>query len=122
MHVPYIILIIAVVLLIIATILYQHAPSYKAGYFIAPMIIGIFGVAGAMLSSLMMPVTFEEVPIEVNIANTPRMVIVDDGHKSWQFEMYSDVKNINDSTQFFHVCGYNLYGGRTEIKLKYVNK
>jgi hypothetical protein len=120
MYLPYIFLLVSVSLLITAFILYRY--DSISGGFIAPLIFGFGALFGSILTSVEMSYTYKDVPVEVNITRTPRMVIVDDGLKLWEFESYIDVNNINDSTQFIYSVGHNIYGFPTHITIKYTNK
>ena len=74
------------------------------------IIMGICGLIISLFTSLDYDITSEWIVKDVTHVRTPRLVIVDDGTKTWEFESYIDVTSINDSTQFEFEHTTNFWG------------
>ena len=81
----------------------------------------VLGLIGALSTSFEKDITAEWVEKDVHIVRTPRLVIVDDGTKLWEFNEYQDVTSINDSTTFLFELTTNIYGHEDIEGIKYVN-
>ena len=82
----------------------------------------IVAILGSVVTSLEKDITAEWVEKDVHVVRTPRLVIVDDGTKLWEFNEYQDVTSINDSTTFLFELTTNLYGSEAIEGIKYKNK
>ena len=82
----------------------------------------VIGPVGALVTSFEKDITAEWVEKDVHVVRTPRLVIVDDGTRLWEFNEYQDVTSINDSTTFLFELTTNVYGQEDIEGIKYVNK
>lgn len=116
-------LIIFIVLAVSCIFLLRHAldEDYSAlGVF---SFLGIIiGVLGTVVTAIEKDVTAEWVEQPVSVVRTPRMVIVDDGNKTWEFTSYEDVVSINDSTKFLFEHTTNVFGVECIERIKYINQ
>lgn len=86
-------------------------------------IIGFLtGVVGTVATSIEKDITAEWIEMDVYVSRTPRMVIVDDGSKLWEFREYFDVNSINDSTVFEFERTTNIFGIEDVEGIRYKNK
>lgn len=109
------------VFVIIGIILMVTIEKHKiVGLFVLGLIFSIFGGFILILLSFTTDIKTEWVEKSVDIAITHRMVIVDDGERTWEFESYEDVSKINDSTKFLFRKGTNFWGTESirSIKIK----
>jgi len=98
------------------------AKSYEEGL---AGVLGFFSLIFISISigmSIEKDITTKWVKTEVDWVKTNRMVIVDDGEKTWEFESYEDVTSINDSTEFYHLHTTNFWGVEDIEGIKYENK
>ncbi len=84
--------------------------------------ISLIVLAIGLGMSIEYDITTKWVKTEVDWVKTNRMVIVDDGEKTWEFESYEDVISINDSTEFYHLHTTNFWGVEDIEGIKYENK
>lgn len=84
--------------------------------------LSLLGIAISVGMSFESDITTKWVKTEVDWVKTNRMVIVDDGEKTWEFESYEDVTSINDSTEFYHLHTTNFWGVEDIEGIKYENK
>jgi len=74
------------------------------------VIMGIGGTIITPILSFEYDITSEWKVRETNHYKTPRIVIVDDGTKTWEFDLYKDVTSITDSTKFEFEHTTNFWG------------
>lgn len=116
-------LIIFIVLAVSCIFLFRHA--LEEDY----MVLGVFsflgmviGIIGGVFTAIEKDITAEWVEQPVSVVRTPRMVIVDDGKKTWEFTSYEDVVSINDSTVFLFEHTTNVFGVERIERIKYTNE
>ena len=89
------------------------------GLVVLSFIVGAFSLFACAGFSVEENVDEEWKPAIVEITRTSRMVIVDDGERLWEFESYSDVTSINDSTEFELLHTTNFWGGKQIEGIRY---
>ena len=82
----------------------------------------VAGVVGSLFVAVNGDMTSEWIEGDVYITRTNRIVIVDDGKKTWEFDTYKDYNAINDSTRFYFRHTTNFFGTERVKDIKYENK
>lgn len=96
---------------------YDYSGIYGAAVFVT--IFSSMILAGLLIEK---DITTKWVEQPVSVVRTPRMVIVDDGNKTWEFTSYEDVVNISDSTKFLFEHTTNIFGWEQIEDIKYTNE
>ena len=110
---------ISVLLFILAVVAGNNYEHELAG------VLAFFGGVAlliSIISSTEVNITEEWIETKVQWVKTDRMVIVDDGERTWEFEAYSDVTAINDSTKFFLLHTTNFWDIKDVEGIKYENQ
>lgn len=116
-------LLLFMILTLSCLILLIKVPYHMLEGLEALVIIGfLVGLVGTIGTSIEKDITSEWIEMDVHVSRTPRMVIVDDGSKLWEFKEYFDVNNINDSTVFEFEHTTNIFGIKDIEGIRYKNK
>jgi Na+/melibiose symporter-like transporter len=91
-------------------IVYLATENDNEGWTAIGAIMGIGGTLIFFFTSIEYDITSEWKVIETSHAKTQRMVIVDDGVKTWEFDLYKDVSIITDSSKFEFEHTTNFWG------------
>jgi hypothetical protein len=67
-------------------------------------------------------ITSEWIEVPVEVAKTNRVIVVDDGTRTWEFTDHIDFVNINDSTRFLFEKTTNIFGTEDIEGIKYTNQ
>lgn len=116
-------LIIFIVLAVSCIFLFRHGleedyPTLSIFSFIGAMV----GIIGTLFTAVEKDITSEWVVKDVEVVRTPRLVMVDDGEKIWEFKNHEDYAAINDSTVFLFEHTTNVFGIERIEGIKYENK